>query len=229
MGDEQKPMFGDNLYDFFGGRRYLEDPNEKIVITKNQLKTLQEKAELFEKLSGEFNDMKTHNQELKKELELLREQEGNAKELQEQTEKYYNSLIRVQADFDNYKKIAIRDKNRVEIQAKERLMKKLLRHYDDLLRTQKAIEVLERTDDMKKGFEMIVKNFEKFLEEESVTPMNCEGEVFDPYKHEAMLVQEKDDLPENVIIEELDKGYYLNNEVLRPARVAISKKSKSKI
>jgi molecular chaperone GrpE len=42
-----------------------------------------------------------------------------------------------------------------------------------------------------------------------------------------MLVQENDDLPENVIIEELDKGYYLNNEVLRPARVAISQKSKT--
>ena len=107
--------------------------------------------------------------------------------LQEQTEKYYNSLIRVQADFDNYKKIAIRDKNRVEVQAKERLLKRLLRHYDDLLRTKKAIEVLERTDDMKKGFEMIVKNFEKFLEEENVSPMNCEGEAFDPYKTQDML------------------------------------------
>lgn len=221
-------MFGNNLSDFFGGRRYLEDPNEKIVITKTQLKTLQEKAEQYDNLSGEFADIKAQNQELKKELKLLREQEGSAKELQEQTEKYYNSLMRVQADFDNYKKIAIRDKNRVEVQAKERLLKKLLRHYDDLLRTQKAIEVLERTDDMKKGFEMIVKNFEKFLEEENVIPMNCEGEVFDPYKHEALLVQEKGDLPENVIIEELDKGYYLNNEVLRPARVSISKQSKTK-
>ena len=221
-------MIGDNLYDFFGGRRYLEDPNEKIVVTKKQLKSLQEKAEQYDNLSGEFKDIITQNQELKKELSLLREQDENAKDLQEQTEKYYNSLLRVQADFDNYKKIAIRDKNRVEVQVMERILRKLLRHYDDLLRTQKAIEVIERTDDMKKGFEMIVKNFEKLLEEENVSPMNCEGEVFDPYKHEVILVQEKDDLPENVIIEELDKGYYINNEVLRPARVAISQKSKTK-
>ena len=222
-------MIGDNLYDFFGGRRYLEDPNEKIVVTKKQLKSLQEKAEQYDNLSGEFKDIKAQNQELKNELNLLREEEGNAKDLQGQTEKYYNSLVRVQADFDNYKKMALRDKNRIECQVMERILKKLLRHYDDLLRTQKAIEVIERTDDMKKGFEMIVKNFEKLLEEENVSPMNCEGEVFDPYKHEAILVQEKDDLPENVIIEELDKGYYINNEVLRPARVAISQKSKTKI
>jgi len=221
-------MFGDNLYDFFGGRRYLEDPNEKIVITKKQLKSLREKAEQYDNLTSELKDIKVQNKELKNELKFLKEQEGNVKELQEQTEKYYNSLMRVQADFDNYKKIAIRDKNRVEEQVKERLLKKMLRHYDDLLRTQKAIEILERTDDMKKGFEMIMKNFEKFLEEENVIPMNCEGEVFDPYKHEAILVHKKDDLPDNVIIEELDKGYYHNNEVLRPARVAISKKSKTK-
>ena len=229
MGDEQKTMIGDNVYDFFGGRRYLEDPNEKIVVTKKQLISLQEKAEQYDNLSREFTDIKAQNQELQKELNLLREEEGNAKDLQEQTEKYYNSLVRVQADFDNYKKMALRDKNRIECQVMERILKKLLQHYDDLLRTQKAIEVIERTDDMKKGFEMIVRNFEKLLEEENVRPMNCEGEVFDPYKHEAMLVQEKDDLPENVIIEELDKGYYINNKVLRPARVAISQKSKTKI
>ena len=134
--------------------------------------------------------------------------------------------MRVQADFDNYKKIALRDKNQLEIRLMEKVLKKLLWHYDDLLRTKKAIEGSERTDDVKKGFEMLVKNFEKLLKEENVVPMNCEGQVFDPYKHEVVLVQENSDLPENVIIEEIDKGYYLNNEVLRPARVIISKKSK---
>ncbi|RLI45906.1 nucleotide exchange factor GrpE [Candidatus Bathyarchaeota archaeon] len=220
-------MIKNDISDFFGGRRYLDDPNEKIVISKKQLKSLQEKAEQHDNLSVEFKDLKAQNQELKKKLSLLKEDERNTKGLQEQTEKYYNSLVRVQADFDNYKKNAIREKNRFELQVKERVLKKLLRHYDDLLRTARAIEFIEYTDDIKKGFDMILKNFEKLLEEECVIPMNCEGEVFDPYKHEAMLVQENDDLPENVIIEELDKGYYLNNEVLRPARVAISQKSKT--
>ena len=65
-------MIGDNLYDFFGGRRYLEDPNEKIVVTKKQLKSLQEKAEQYDNLSGEFADIKAQNNELKKELNILR-------------------------------------------------------------------------------------------------------------------------------------------------------------
>ena len=55
--------------------------------------------------------------------------------------------------------------------------------------------------------------------------MNCEGQKFDPYKQEVIIVEDRDDLPENTIIEELDKGYYYNNKVLKPAKVKISKKS----
>jgi molecular chaperone GrpE len=75
---------------------------------------------------------------------------------------------------------------------------------------------------------MIVENFEKFLEDEGVKPMHSEGEKFDPYKHEALLVEENENLPENIILEEMDKGYYLNNKVLKPAGVKISK-SKSRL
>ena len=58
--------------------------------------------------------------------------------------------------------------------------------------------------------------------------MNSVGEKFDPYKHEALLVEERDDVPENTILEEIDKGYYINNEILKPAGVKVSKyKSKN--
>jgi molecular chaperone GrpE len=56
--------------------------------------------------------------------------------------------------------------------------------------------------------------------------MNSEGETFDPYKHEALLVEENENLPDNTIIEEIDKGYYLNNKILKPAGVKISKSKK---
>ena len=56
-------------------------------------------------------------------------------------------------------------------------------------------------------------------------PINSEGQIFDPYKHEVLNCIESN-LPENTIIEELDQGYYFNNQVLRPAKVIISKNSK---
>ena len=70
---------------------------------------------------------------------------------------------------------------------------------------------------------MIIRNFEKLLEEEGIKPMNCKGEKFDPYKHEALMVELNVNIPENTIIDEIDKGYYLNNNVLKPAGVKISK------
>ena len=104
-------------------------------------------------------------------------------------------------------------------------MKKLISHYDDLQRAIKVLETLEQGESIKKGFEMLVKNFQKLLDEEGVKPMNCQGQKFDPYKHEVKMVKIDNNLPENTIIEELSKGYYYNNEVLRPAMVIISKKS----
>ena len=77
------------------------------------------------------------------------------------------------------------------------------------------------------GFKIIVKNYEKILADEGVRSMGSEGKKFDPYKHEVLLVEEaRDDLPENTIIEVLDKGYWLGEKVLRPAKVKISKRSK---
>ena len=54
--------------------------------------------------------------------------------------------------------------------------------------------------------------------------MNCEGERFDPYKHEAMMVDDcEENLPDNIILEELDRGWYYKDKVLKPARVKVSK------
>jgi len=82
-------------------------------------------------------------------------------------------------------------------------------------------------DGIQKGFEIVVNNYRKLLEEEGVTPMEAEGKQFDPYTHEALLVEEcRDDIPENTITEVLDEGYYLKDKVLRPAKVKISKHTK---
>jgi len=103
------------------------------------------------------------------------------------------------------------------------MLKKLIKHYEDLLRAFNVLDLIEKGESVKKGFKMIIENFEKFLEDEGVKPMLSEGEKFDPYKHEALLVEENEKFPENTIIEELNKGYYLNNMILKPAGVKISK------
>jgi molecular chaperone GrpE len=219
----KKMVFEDYYDEYFNARRSLEDPYSKVSITKEKYKKLIEIAEKYEMLLRKFDQVDAKKTELHKQLENLKEDGRQLKDLEEKTEKYLNSLIRVQADFENYKKANYRENERYKLRVKEEMLKKLIKHYEDLHRALKVLESLKKGESIKKGFKMIVENFEKFLEDEGVKPMHSEGEKFDPYKHEALLMEENENLPENTILEELDKGYYLNNKVLKPAGVKISK------
>ncbi|MHA2198143.1 MAG: nucleotide exchange factor GrpE [Promethearchaeota archaeon] len=89
------------------------------------------------------------------------------------------------------------------------------------------MKMVEGLEDIQKGFKIVVRNFEILLEKEGIRSMESQGEKFDPYKHEALLVEEgRDDLPENTIVEVIERGYFMNDKVLRPAKVRISKHSK---
>jgi len=216
-------VFEDYYDEFFNGRRSLEDPYRKVTISKEKYKKLVETAEKYEMLAKKLDQVESKKSDLEKQIEILKEDGRQLKDLEEKTEKYLNSLLRTQADFDNYKKANHRENERYRTQIKEDMLKKLIKHYEDLLRAFNVLDLVEKGESVKKGFKMIVENFEKFLEDEGVKPMHSEGEKFDPYKHEAIMVEENDQLPENTIIEELNKGYYLNNKVLRPSGVKISK------
>ena len=219
----KKMVFEDYYDEYFNARRSLEDPYSKVSIPKEKYKKLMEIAEKYEMLLRKFDQVDAKKTELHKQLENLKEDGRQLKDLEEKTEKYLNSLIRVQADFENYKKANYRENERYRLRVKEEMLKKLIKHYEDLHRALKVLDSLKKGESVKKGFKMIVENFEKFLEDEGVKPMHSEGEKFDPYKHECLLVEENENLPENTILEEIDKGYYLNNKVLKPAGVKISK------
>ena len=217
-------MVFENFYDnFYNQRRALEDPRDKVAISRKEYNNLRKVAEKYEALAKKLDRAQTEKTALHRQLEELKEDGRQLKELEEKTEKYLNSLVRTRADFENYKKSVIRDKENYDVMVKEKIVKKLIDHYEDLLRAQQVLEINHIDDSVKNGFEMIVKNYEKLLTEEGVRKMNCEGEKFDPYKHESVIVEENNDLPDNTILEVIDKGYYLNNKVLKPARVKVSK------
>jgi molecular chaperone GrpE len=216
-------VFEDYYDNFFNNRRALQDPYSRITISKEKYKNLLEISEKYEMLIKEYKDVLAKKTAIQRELEDLKDDGRSLKELEEKTEKYLNSLLRTQADFDNYKKANSRENERYRNQYQERLLTKLIKHYEDLIRALRVLDTVKTDESVKKGLKLITENFAKLLEEEGVKPMNSEGEKFDPYKHEAVLVEENDKLPENTIVEELDKGYYLNNKILKPARVKISK------
>ena len=200
---------------------------EALTISKKDYQALKSKAEQYEALMEEHKKVKTWNDQLLKELDDMKDDARGFKKLQEEKDKFLRQLLQVRADFENHKKRETRESFRYKQYVLEGFLLKLLGHYDDLVRALNLMKMLDGMDGIRKGFEIVVHNFEKVMEEEGINTMESEGQKFDPYKHEAMLVEEgRDDIPENTIVEVLDKGYYLCDKVLRPAKVKISKPSR---
>ena len=140
---------------------------------------------------------------------------------------YWDQILRLKAEFENYRK-------RVEIQKKEYI------HFGKSLLMEKIFPILETTEkallsiedknsSFYKGFEMVYKQLWKTLQEEGLERQDVLGKVFDPMLHEVVDFTDDEEKPEGLIIEEVSPGYMLSGRLLRPAKVKIiKKKNKSK-
>ena len=139
-------------------------------------------------------------------------------ELTEQKDKF----VRLQAETDNFRKRLSREKEEFSQYANERLFKELLPIFDNF---ERALE--DPSSDIKsfkEGLEMILKQFSSFLEKEKVEPIEAIGKKFDPMIHEVLTSEDSSENEENTIISQFVKGYTINNRVIRPSQVVISKK-----
>jgi molecular chaperone GrpE len=135
--------------------------------------------------------------------------------------KAQDNWVRTQADMDNYRKRVTRERQDLIKTANEKLLLDLLAPIDHfemgLQSTQKNPD-----DPLRQGMEMILSQFKQFLKNHGVTEVEAAGQTFDPALHEAVTYQESDQ-PEGQIIQQLRKGYKLNDKLLRPATVVVSK------
>lgn len=155
-----------------------------------------------------------------KESEYLK-LKGEADKAQE----YWDRLLRLQADFDNTRKRLEREKQDFVKFANEGIILELLNILDDLERTVDLAQ--SKHQDLSaflKGVEMILAHLYEMLKEYGVKPIEAQGKLFDPNYHEALMQAENKDVPEHTILEELQKGYLLNDRVIRTAKVKVSKK-----
>jgi len=136
-----------------------------------------------------------------------------------------SQILRLRADFDNFRKRAEKEKSDKYISGKESVLSKVIGFLDVF---EKAIEMTRSADDSKKivdGMELLKKEFACFLEKEGVKDIKCEGQKFDPFIHEAIGFEITDSPEEeNAIIKEVSKGYMCNDLVLRHPKVIILKK-----
>jgi molecular chaperone GrpE len=139
--------------------------------------------------------------------------------LQQERDGLVDTLQRVQAEFENYRKRAARDQASLIARANERLVKELLPVLDDLERALEAAEAHEEAK-LEEGVALVTRSFADVLRREGLEEVPTDGR-FDPHVHEALLSQPSD-ADEGTVIEVIQKGYRLGDRVLRPARVVVA-------
>ena len=157
-------------------------------------------------------------------------QQVNFEELLEsekkRSEDYLTRLKYLQADFENLKKRYDREAEQIRNYGNERLIISLLDVMDELELAVKNGEISTEPESLIEGVEMTLKKLRKVLEQEGVTPIESpEGKIFDPARHNAIVTEEKDDVPECTVLEEIRKGYIMKGKVIRPTIVKVAVKS----
>jgi len=144
------------------------------------------------------------------------------------SEDYLSKLKYLQADLENLKKRFDRETEQVKNYCNERLIINMLDIVDELELAVQNGEITTSPEALLEGVEMTLKKLRKVLEQEGVSPMdNPEGKVFDPSRHNAVAVVQREDLADGTVLEEIRKGYMMRGKVIRPSIVKVAVKPKS--
>jgi len=146
-----------------------------------------------------------------------------------------DQLLRKAAEFENYKKRIENDNLSFVRFANESLITRLIPVLDDFERLMKSLQPRsaedrneappyrdEANESTRKGFELIYNKFRKILEANSVKHFDVVGQPFDPGLHDALMQVAREDVPPHTVLEEIEKGYMMNDKVIRHAKVIVS-------
>jgi len=142
-------------------------------------------------------------------------------QLNQELDKTKNQLLRTIADFQNYQKRMEKELKIKENETKQKYLTELI-DLNELLK--KAYE----DKNPKEGLKLIIDNIENFFEKEQIKYIECVGKKFDHNIHNAVSTLEKDNCEDDTIVEEVKKGYMIDDKLLRPSHVIVSKKNQNK-
>jgi|FLOH01.1.fsa_nt_gi molecular chaperone GrpE len=163
-----------------------------------------------------MKNTKTHKKPEIKEVKEKTDLEIKEEKISELT----NALQRLQAEFENYKKRNEKECSEFKTYAEENILKEMLGVIDNF---ELALQNKKEGPEFLKGMELIYAQLYELLENHGLKVINAKGEKFNPYKHEALLTEQSKG-EENIVLEELQKGYTINEKVLRHTKVKVSKK-----
>lgn len=176
-------------------------------------------------LEKESEEVVEENQEEVLEDEFV-EEDVEAEETEESNDensKLKDSLLRLQADFTNYKRRVEKEKIDIYKYAAESVITKLLPVLDNFDRAFKEVQEEDKEDAFTKGIELIKQDLDKILTQEGLEEIESDNQKFDANLHHAVFMEENDEVESEHIIETFQKGYKLKDKVIRPAMVKVSK------
>ncbi len=192
--------------------------------------------EFDEKVELENENVETENQqnEIDNETEeTVAENVENKEEtceekiakLELEVQEWKNSYTRKLAEFQNFTKRKETEVSEMKKYASEGIIIKLLENIDNLERAENASAETKNFDALVEGVNMILRNLKYMLSEEGVEEIEAgEGVQFNPYEHQAMMTESKEELKDNDIVQVFQKGYKLKGKIIRPAMVTVNKK-----
>ena len=137
-------------------------------------------------------------------------------------DEYYNRLLRIQADFDNFRRRSKQEYEQVCLCAGEELIKKILPVIDSLERAVACFTDNSDNCSWQDGVQLTLKQFLEILRSEGVEPVASLNEAFDPLVHEALMQEDSETIETPTVVAELQKGYKYKNKLLRPALVKVA-------
>jgi len=153
---------------------------------------------------------------------IVSEQETDKNvELAKSLEDTRDQLLRRTAEMENMRRRHLQEREQLIFEANRRLILDLLTVVDDLERTLEHAS--QEKDPLAEGIALVLKNFQKTLERYGVKPMQTLGEIFDTMKHDAMMQEPREDVEPGIVTKEIQRGYLLNENVLRHAKVIVAR------
>ena len=209
----------------------MADPDEVVIEIERDLdESGESRQERSRKGTKKHDKAKAAKRTSRKELlerlaeknELLSQLEAQIRELEQDLKKKEDKALRIAAEFENYKKRTRREWELLNDRAKAELITDILGVLDDFDR---ALEALgERDDHVADGVRLIVSSLKEVMSRAGLREIEALGQPFDPQFHEAVGETDTEDAEDGAVAHIVQKGYTLNEVLLRPAKVIVSKK-----
>jgi molecular chaperone GrpE len=198
----------------------LKDQNSNSEL--NQSNENQEREKHSENVSEPESEINQNEEKGEKEVDEMEKLQNEINQLKEEVNKWKDKFLRKMAEFDNYKKRVEQDQIQLIKYANEKLIKDLLPIVDDFERTLSFSKEELKNNSVLQGVEMVYNKLMKLLSDYGLKKIEALNQPFDFNYHEALLQVPKDGIEPLTVIEEVEKGYLLNDKVIRHSKVIVS-------